>query len=570
MAHLYALKIDNYRGIKHFEDTFGNTKFVVLIGRGDAGKTTILRAISSVLSPSWNLSFNDWDFYACNTEEPIVIEAIVKDLPDELLTQNKYGLRLGLLNNEGIITYNIEDIPEEESRNYEKILTIRLTVNDNLEPKWVVISGPKHDIETEISASDRAKLKMFQISDYIDNHFSYSKGSPLYSLFRQNIKDTKAPEKKIIEMVRRSYEAIRKDNSFGEFDKVQGTIITLAKAIGLTISDLSTLLEFKENAYTESNITLHSDNIPYRLHGKGSKRLLSIAVQQGLVEDGGIVLIDELEQGLEPDRSRNLARLLKQSQKGQVFVTTHSREVVAEVETRNLFLLKRDAAKMEVFDEKCQGMLRRIPESVLAKRVICCEGSTEVGIVRAFDNHLLSSEGLGLTALGIVYVNCQGGDKFYKDAIHLKKRGIDACVMADDDTNKDLEKAKKAAEKYKVDGVLCDKGKAIEDMLFLYLPWRAVLDMIKYAEKIHGDKAIFPILTYSDYSEIEVIKDDKQMHLVRQVCATKAKEGSWYKRIDHGEFLGSVWIDNITLLDINCGLVKEYNEMMNWIGNDNK
>lgn len=78
----------------------------------------------------------------------------------------------------------------------------------------------------------------------------------------------------------------------------------------MTITNLKTMLEFKENAYTESNITLHSDDIPYRLHGKGSKRLLSIAIQKGLIGEGGIMLIDEIEQGLESDRARNLARLL--------------------------------------------------------------------------------------------------------------------------------------------------------------------------------------------------------------------------------------------------------------------
>lgn len=316
MSHLYSLSINHYRGIEHLDATFGNTKFVVIIGRGDSGKTTILKAIAAVLSPNWNLSFSDWDFYKCDTSQPIVIEAVVKDLPEDLLTQNKYGLCLGLLKEDGTITYDFEDMPEEETEKCEKVVTIRLAVNDELIPKWEVVSGPTMENLVDMSPSDRAKLKMFQVSDYIDNHFSYSKGSPLYALLRQSIEDKKLPEKKLAGMVRAAYSSIKEDVNFEEFGDVKDKIVELAQGVGLNISGLNTLLEFKENAFTESNITLHSDNIPYKLHGKGSKRLLSIAIQKGLVEEGGIVLIDELEQGMEPDRSRNLAYLLKKTQEG--------------------------------------------------------------------------------------------------------------------------------------------------------------------------------------------------------------------------------------------------------------
>lgn len=567
MSHLYSLKIRHYRGIQNLEAFFGESKFVALIGRGDSGKTTILKAIAAVLNPNWNVSFSDWDFYDCKTDEPIVIEAVLKDLPEDLFKENKYGLCLGLLKS-GSITYDLENIGEDEAEEYEKILTIRLTVNNTLEPKWTVISGINRDVETEITANDRAKLKMFQVSDYIDNHFSYSKGSPLYTLLKQSIEDKKLPSNKIVEMVRKAYNAIQEHNDFKEFDDVKTQIATLAKGVGLRINDLNTFVEFKENAYSESNITLHSENIPYRLHGKGSKRLLSIAIQKGLMDEGGIVLIDELEQGLEPDRSRNLARLLKQTDNGQVFVTTHSREVIAEVSADNLFIVHQGEEHLRTFGKNYQGLLRRIPESVLAKRVVCCEGATELGIIRAFDDFLQQSRGYGLAALGIVYVDCHGGDQFYKDAILLKKQDIDACVFADDDTDKDLEKAKKEAEKNKVSGVLCDKGKAIEDMLFAYLPWEGVLEMLSYAEEVYNQQKIYPILAYSDLDSLKGLTDAAEQLKVREDCAQRAKEGKWYKRIAHGEFLGKIWIGNISRFAEDCGLAKEYKAMIDWIGNE--
>ena len=46
MPHLYSLKISHFRGIQNLEATFGEAKFVALIGRGDSGKTTILKKTS--------------------------------------------------------------------------------------------------------------------------------------------------------------------------------------------------------------------------------------------------------------------------------------------------------------------------------------------------------------------------------------------------------------------------------------------------------------------------------------------------------------------------------------------
>lgn len=67
MAKIIHLDIKNYRGIKHLPLEFkADQNLICFVGRGDCGKTTILEAISSVLSPSWNLNFYDTDFYNCD------------------------------------------------------------------------------------------------------------------------------------------------------------------------------------------------------------------------------------------------------------------------------------------------------------------------------------------------------------------------------------------------------------------------------------------------------------------------------------------------------------------------
>ena len=161
MSHIKDITIQNYRGIKNLYQDFGDEKFIVLIGRGDSGKSTILSAIHAVLSPSWNLTFTDLDFHNQDTNTPIIIEATITELPKEFLKESKYGLYL----------LNDLDTQQEASDYFVKIC---LTVDDTLEPHWVVKARPESSMEDKpIPAADRALLAVNYITDYTDNQFSY-------------------------------------------------------------------------------------------------------------------------------------------------------------------------------------------------------------------------------------------------------------------------------------------------------------------------------------------------------------------------------------------------------------
>ncbi len=79
---LRRVEIERFRGIKKLHwNVVGD--FVCLLGPGDSTKTTILDAIELTLSPRWNVSFNDADFYDANTEHPLSITITVCELHDE-------------------------------------------------------------------------------------------------------------------------------------------------------------------------------------------------------------------------------------------------------------------------------------------------------------------------------------------------------------------------------------------------------------------------------------------------------------------------------------------------------
>ena len=100
-------------------------------------------------------------------------------MPKELIQENKYGLFIRGLDK------STDIIHDELLDDHEIILTVKLIVEKDLEPKWFIINDREHQEPIEIKATDRASLNVFLVSDYIDRHFSWNKGNPLYSLLKQ-------------------------------------------------------------------------------------------------------------------------------------------------------------------------------------------------------------------------------------------------------------------------------------------------------------------------------------------------------------------------------------------------
>lgn len=190
MSHITNITIKNYRGIKELTHDFGSEKFIVLIGRGDSGKSTILSAIYAVLSPAWNMTFSDLDFHNQDTTHPIEISLTIKELPIELLKESKYGLY-------------IQNDLNQNTTSDELSIIIMLTVDETLEPHWAVKARIDSDIDDKpISGSDRALLAANFITDYTDNQFAYNRQSPLYTLTKTKLEDKNTIEHVKSELIR--------------------------------------------------------------------------------------------------------------------------------------------------------------------------------------------------------------------------------------------------------------------------------------------------------------------------------------------------------------------------------
>jgi len=557
MAIIHELKINNFRGIKSLTLKFNNKKFICLLGRGDSGKTTILNAISYVLSPNWNLSFYDSDFFEGNVNNSIEIEISLLDLPKKLINEDKYGLYIRGLDNNGVIQ-------DELYNDYEKVLTIKLEIKKDLEPQWFVINNRQEP--KQISVNDRAKFNVFLVSDYIDQHFSWSRGNPLYSILKESLTSEDEKNSVIIDSIREVIGKISKD-SFSQFKNVTANIIDASADFGINLNNLKTAIDFRDIYFKEGRACLHDNNIPLRLKGKGTKRLISMAIQSVLASFGGIILIDEIEQGLEPDRVKNLVRSLKKNNSGQIFITTHSREVITELEIDDLVMISRDNKNVitKELDINFQKIIRACPEAAYVNKVIVCEGKTEIGICRALDAYRKKNNKKCMSYYNCGYTDGTGSN-FTERAIKLKDLGKSVCVFCDSDNDNKLNPSKSKLKEVGIRIFDCDEGKAIEQQIFQDLPQYGVKDLVNYV--LEYNNLTIDQLKQSVKSKYEGDFPDDLMNSItlkmRQAIGEVAKKKPWFKRPDHGEKLGSIIFDCFE--EMNDEKIKNQLESLsNWI-----
>lgn len=541
MSKVYSLTIKNFRAIETFEQVF-TSDFVCLIGRGDSGKSSILEAISFVLSPNWNITFHDNDFFNCNTDNPIEIEATILNVPPSLMTERKFGLyQRGLDKGTAEVKDELED-------DHEPVLTIKLIVEKDLEPKWFVVNGRESD-PIPISANDRGSLNMFFVSDYLDRHFSWNKGNPLYSLLKKELEDQGMSEDDdaVIEAMRGAKATIDL-HGFSKFDNVVSKVKQSAFKLGVNISKTKSTIDSKDINIKDGKLCLHDTNVPFRLKGKGSKRLISIAIQTAIAEHGGIILIDELEQGLEPDRAQHLAATLKATNHGQVFITSHSRDVLVELDTSNLFMMKSGSKKLIGFESSLQGCLRKNPEAFFAHKVIVGEGATEIGICRALNKFRISQGKENAAFLGVRFADGTGSE-FVAYGEGFQKSGFPVCLFCDSDS-KTVNDQKANLRTLGIEIIDWEANECLEVAVFKYLPFSLVNDLIKLvaAGQCEEDSTTpreefivnieTSIAAYFKQISTDAFSRTADSPNLRLAIGTAAQKNGWFKSQTKGEKLG--------------------------------
>jgi hypothetical protein len=376
------LKIKNFRGIAYMAWS-PRDPFCCLIGAGDSGKSTILDAAEAALNSRW-FSFSESDFLACDTSNNIEIEVTVGELSKALKSDDRFGLYIRGWTEVGAL----RDEPEGAD---EPVLTVRLSVDATLEPIWEMICDRVETART-ISNRDRALFGLVRLAGDDARHLAWGQGSVLSRLTGDNS-----------EAAARLSEAYRAARDSAQLDKIESLADAAkaaeqhAKALGAYVDGVyKPGLELGRSGISSGSIALHDDGVPLRLAGLGTRRLATLGIQKSAITEGAIILIDEIEHGLEPHRIIGAISQLKSDQDiaemvgspiGQVLMTTHSDIALGETGGSGLYVVNMSRPDRQTnllspgAPEPINALLRHTPRAMFARRILVTEGMTEVGMM---------------------------------------------------------------------------------------------------------------------------------------------------------------------------------------------
>lgn len=529
------LLIQNFRGIKKLDWNLPDRNIFCLIGKGDSSKSTILDAIKYVFYPQWNLSLSDSDFHQCKTDNPIVIEVSIGELIDEFCALTKFGGKY-------LRGWNAQNLTlSDEPDDLETVLTIRLSIGKDLEPKWRVVSDRDPD-GVEFRTSDRIKVGVGMIGSYSERQLSWANGTALAKLTdTQNLNESLVNASRI---ARNSLDNNR-EGTLKSFDEAAQISQAVAKLLGVPVADkYKAHLDLNSINIKIGGLTLHDGDMPLRLLGLGSRRMLLCGIQQTGLQAGHITLFDEVEFGLEPHRIARLIKHINDDKKGQYFLTTHSPTVLRELTINELHIVHNKAGDVRIlaasskdFSElNIQGKIRSSAEAFLAKKVVICEGATEVGILRGFDDYQVSKGKDPFSYHGVALLNAGGASKIKGLSQAFNFLGYSVSVLADGDAPNHFSEINEAELiSTGIDVQVWSDKLSLEKRAMMDLPWEYVLISAKLARDEFnysvGDN-VSSALNQKINGDIEHWNESPQL---RAAIGQAAMSSSYFKDITKGD-----------------------------------
>lgn len=543
---ILRLKIENFRGIKQLCWTQPG-RVNCFVGCGDSTKTTIVDGIELVLSPRWNVVFSDSDFYNCDYSQEIVIEAIVSHVPEGLLSEDRFGLyQVGWDEATGE--------PVELEDEGLAALIIELRVSASLEPQWSVLRLDGGEAR-HISSKDREAFGVSRLGEFIERHVTWSRGSSLARMHD----GTKTVREVIADANRSAIEAVRAMTGT-PLHTSAGQVEELARALGVSPKD-SYLPGLDTRTFGEgsTSLSLHDGQVPLRLSGLGSRRLLAAAIQRAVLQNEGAILIDEVEHGLEPHRIVHLLRTLTMGEaetSPQLFMTTHSPVAVAELGASGLAVVHNEAGIVKVTNVPTSndfaGLVRACPASLLGKSVIVCEGPTECGICWALDETTQATRGsYGL--LGVAIANGMGRTQGPGRAISLASLDFRTAFFGDSDEAPDPDEATMTAGG--VHPFLWSGGVCTEQRLALDLPIEGLDAILDLARESTEDTSLLaqinsrlpngsPAFAFGVNAWLAGGGNEQALRIAVGLAANKNK---WFKHYEEGKQLGRIVLMHVNL-----------------------
>lgn len=548
------VEIQNFRGIKSLDFRIPHDKkFVCLIGPGDGTKSTIIEAINLTLGERWSLSLSDTDFYNAQVDEAIVIRVALADLPRDMRTHALFGLNLSGIDDDG-------EWQHDPSDDVKPCVIVELLVNKDMEPTWSIYRPGGTD-NIPIGSRLRRKFSVFKIDDRIDNHLRWTRTSALTHL----TDSTHGTSGTLAAALIAARAAVN--------SAITPELKALTDSIGIRLGELGSgnFADLKPGLDTSlstsnGNLALFEGDVPLTSFGLGTRRLAGIATQEMASENKSVILIDEVEYGLEPHRLVHLLKHLRSdSQPAQVFVTTHSPIAVEQLESDDLVVVRcMNGATTSQFVpsdlEFAQSTLRAGPSSLLAKKIVVTEGKTEFGMllsmVEYWDRYAAANDGATSAANGVAIANGDGSNAPNRAGV-LAKLGYDVALFIDNDT-REINQAVSDAEANGAISIRWAGRNATENEMIEALGASLLTEFLQVAVEIRVSEATVMsdlLSVVADGSHLSglvvqtwITSDGFTLETARELIAKTALKCKWFKSVEGGRALGDFISNNAEAL----------------------
>lgn len=418
--YICHLGITRFRGIERLDWT-PDEGINLLIGGGDTGKTTILDAISLLLSNSNTTQVRAEDYFEQDVDSGFAIEATLRLPPasDVFLGMRKTAFPWGWNGT----SRQLLDSAGDGGDSLEPVFVLRVSGTADFELAYEIVQPDDTTDYLPVGVRKAIGLVRLSSDDSTNRDLRLVSGSALERLvgdntLRSRIGRILAKEDISSELGQSGKDRLAElDSTFASralpSDLELGVIggrIGVSSAVGLT------------------SLVPGGTRLPLTSWGAGTRRLASLAVAALTQSGSAITVVDEVERGLEPYRQRSIIASL-QEQPGQVFLTTHSSTVLSQIES-GVFWHMNAVSAIGRLGPTARRQCRRDPDAFLARLPIVAEGVTEVGFVRELLDHRLGKPPL---LLG-VQVTDAGGNESALDLVEdLQKAGIQVAAFVDDE-----------------------------------------------------------------------------------------------------------------------------------------
>ena len=273
--------------------------------------------------------------------------------------------------------------------------------------------------------------------------------------------------------------------------------------------------------------------------------------------------MDEVEHGLEPHRLLHLLQSLREAVAaaegtpglGQVILTTHSADAVAELNMDEIHIVRSADGLTTIqrvpdaFDDADgidpQALTRAGAAALLARRVIVAEGRTEVGYVRAMASLWKNARGTPVAHRGTTTMD-GGGHQAVGRAVGFVRLGYETALFVDSDVSIEVTTAFEAGVRV----IQWADSVSTEERITRDLPEEDLERLVRLAiELVEDQDAVLSAIGSQLPVRIDPLEtpdvlswvsSTAPIDAVREAIGKAAKKKKWFKGIEQGQRLGNL------------------------------